>query len=323
MSTQLNTITSEYLQALVAPKKSDAPSPIAAADDGKADMHQALRIAGILQTTLEVDQLIELFSEQIKPTVHHTAIFFRNEELGISVRFGRSAAHTCNYQLVINDAPLGELTLARSKPFTEADTKALEYTLCTLIYPLRNALLYKKALHAAHKDPLTGVNNRSTLNDTLRREIELARRHKKPLSLIVLDIDHFKRINDTLGHAAGDFVIKALAERTAACIRSSDMLFRYGGEEFVVVLSNTALRGAALLADRIRKAVEKTQCRYDEQLIEITVSLGVAALGTGEDERDLFTRADQALYLAKSNGRNCCELAVDETAEDADPCPVP
>lgn len=312
MSTPLSIITRDYLQALVTPQAT-TQTP-AAGDNGEAkpDINQALRVAGVLQTTLDIERLIALFSEQIKPAVHHSAMFYQNDEQAIHVRIGRAAAQQCSYQLVVNDESLGELTLARLKPFAAEEVQRLEYLLCTLVYPLRNALLYRKALHAAHKDPLTGVNNRSTLNETLRREIELARRQQRPLSLIVLDIDHFKRINDTLGHSAGDCVIKGLAERITACIRSCDMLFRYGGEEFVVVLSNTDLDGAALLAERIRKAVEKVPYICNDTRLITTVSLGVAQLGEGENESKLFARADQALYQAKSAGRNCVKRARGE-----------
>ena len=160
MSTQVNTITGDNLQALVAPQKSERVSS-PANTEAAPDIRQALRISGMLQTTLEVDRLIEVFSEQVKPSVHHTGITYKNAEADVSVRFGRSGPHTCNYQLVVNDEQLGELTLARAKPFTSEEAQALEYMLCTLIYPLRNALLYQQALNAAHKDALTGVNNRS------------------------------------------------------------------------------------------------------------------------------------------------------------------
>ncbi len=315
MSTQFNTISSEYLRALVAPKD-PGYLPAFETDSGEPDMNHALRLAGVLQTTLEIDQLINLFSEQVKSSLHHSGIAYRNDEPALVLRNGRSGAHSCTYSLVVNEESLGELSLTRNKPFTPEDTKVLEYMLCTLVYPLRNALMYRKALHAAHKDPLTGVNNRSTFNETLRREIELARRYKRSLSLIVLDIDHFKNINDTLGHTAGDFVIKALAERTSACMRSSDILFRYGGEEFVALLSNTDLNGAALLAERIRKSVEKANCCIGDHVVGITVSLGVSTLVESENEQDLFTRADQALYQAKHNGRNCVELAEAEVPCD-------
>ena len=173
-----------------------------------------------------------------------------------------------------------------------------------MIYPLRNALLYREALRSAHRDPLTGLNNRRCLQETLRRETELAHRHGNPLSLIVLDIDHFKAVNDRHGHDVGDLALRAVAQCAAGCVRGSDMLFRFGGEEFVILLTNTDRDGALLLAERVRTAVEAMECATDMQSLRLTASLGVAGLQAGEREDQLFKRADKALYRAKEEGRN-------------------
>ena len=181
----------------------------------------------------------------------------------------------------------------------------LEHAVCALIYPLRNALTYLAALRAAHRDPLTGTSNRAALNNSMLREVELARRHSTSLSMIVVDIDLFKSINDTYGHSVGDDVICSLTGIIDKIIRKSDMLFRFGGEEFVVLLSNTNREGALLLAERIRRGVEQTSVRTERRTIPITVSLGVATLAATDSAQSLFEKADKALYIAKSEGRNC------------------
>jgi len=155
------------------------------------------------------------------------------------------------------------------------------------------------------KDPLTGVNNRAAMDSTLSRELELARRHKTPLTLVTLDIDKFKRINDTHGHLAGDHVLKNVVNTVAECIRSSDILFRYGGEEFTIILSNTGIRGATLLAERIRKAIESRTITVNNQRIPLTISIGLATADASDTHESLFDKADAALYQAKSAGRNC------------------
>ncbi len=221
----------------------------------------------------------------------------------------KAARHVCSYRLVVAGEELGQLTFTRRKRFSAPETRLLEDLLCSLVYPLRNALLYHAALKAAFMDPLTGVNNRATMSTTFNREIEMARRHAMPLALAILDIDHFKLINDKYGHAAGDCVLKQLAQTVMRCIRNTDILFRYGGEEFTVLLSNTAPGGAVLLAERIRRAVEKTACAYNDTTMPVTVSLGVAFLKEGDTEVALFERADNALYQAKYEGRNCTRLA--------------
>ena len=278
--------------------------------DDNPKLGLALRVSNALQTTLDMEQLIGLFSQQISPALPHDSISYQNDAHGIIIAAkGRKKKYSCNYRILLNGKLLGEVSLHRNWEFGLEEGKVFEYTLCSLVYPLRNAILYQEALHAAHKDPLTGVNNRATLDETLVRETRLARRYERPLSIIVLDIDHFKVVNDTLGHAAGDCVIRATAERTASCIRSTDMLFRYGGEEFVILLSNTNSKGASYLAGRIRKAIERTQTHCNGTPAKVTVSLGVATLLSEENENDFFTRADSALYRAKNEGRNCVRIA--------------
>lgn len=283
---------------------------VASLDQDEGKLGLALRVSGILQTTLDIEQLIVLFGQQIKPAIPHTEISYLNDLSGISINQApKSYSNSCSYRLLVNDNPLGTLTLHRDWAFTQEEAKVLEYTLCSLVYPLRNAILYREAVQASHKDPLTGINNRAALDEALTREVRLAKRYKRPLSIIVLDIDHFKVVNDTMGHAAGDCIIKTTTERTSACIRSTDMMFRYGGEEFVVLLNNTDSKGARYLADRIRKSIERTQSRCNNKVVSVTVSAGVATLCDEESEMNFFTRADKALYRAKNDGRNCVRTA--------------
>jgi diguanylate cyclase (GGDEF)-like protein len=231
-------------------------------------------------------------------------LLYHNGAHELELKTGRNAAHACAYRLSVNDQVLGELTFTRKSKFSAAESNELELLLCSLVHPLRNALLYRSALLKAQRDPLTGVYNRAALNETLAREVELAQRHKTPLSIIVLDIDHFKNINDGYGHAAGDCLLKGLAESACASIRRCDMLFRYGGEEFVVVLNNTDAKGAQRLAERIRRNIEKEEYPCDAAPIRMTISAGVASLRGRDTEAKLFERADEALYRAKSAGRN-------------------
>ena len=274
------------------------------AEAGKAG-HKALQIASALQTTLEIDKLIEVFDKEIQALIPHDSISFENKQQNIQVCLGKAEKHCCSYQLVVTAQTLGQLTFTRRKKFSEEETQLLESVICSLVYPLRNAIMYKHALTAALTDPLTGTNNRSAMNSALIRETELARRHNTPLSLIMLDIDKFKSINDTYGHLAGDFVIKSIADAVMECTRSSDILFRSGGEEFVILLSNTAKDGALMLAERIRHTIASNEYVYGDHHIEVTASLGVACFSKGDNSETLFEKADVALYTAKAEGRNC------------------
>ena len=162
-------------------------------------------------------------------------------------------------------------------------------------------------------DPLTGLFNSRQLHEQLRIEVDRAGRYRRPLSLMMLDCDHFKRINDSFGHLEGDRVLQSLAEVIGQTLRRSDHAYRYGGEEFVVLLPETGVRAASHLAERLRDS-------FARQILETgsghhltcTVSIGVAELVPGEEESSLLRRADEAGYEAKRRGRNCVVLA--ETA---------
>lgn len=173
-----------------------------------------------------------------------------------------------------------------------------------MVYPLRNCLLYREAQSAALHDKLTGLNNRGAFDVSLKREINLAQRQHSPMSLIVLDIDFFKAVNDTYGHSGGDLALKMLADSIMDTMRTSDISFRYGGEEFALILSNTDKKAALLVAERLRIATSQLSCNDGSRTFGFTISLGVAQLNHGEAAAALFDRADHALYQAKKAGRN-------------------
>jgi two-component system cell cycle response regulator len=153
-------------------------------------------------------------------------------------------------------------------------------------------------------DGLTNLCNRKQLDATLHEEIPRARRHGRELSLLMLDIDHFKKINDTYGHLAGDAVLRSLATILQRRLRPSDRLGRYGGEEFCAILPETALANAARIGEELRALVEAHAFVADDQRISVTVSIGAGCLGAGMDLTDLYRRADEMLYRAKRTGRN-------------------
>ena len=170
---------------------------------------------------------------------------------------------------------------------------------------LRNAVLLAEVEKLATTDALTGLANRRVLEDTLHRTVALSRRTAEPAALIVVDVDRFKSINDTHGHQVGDDVLRLLGEVLAAGVRETDLVARFGGEEFVVVLPATDAAGAAVVAERIRAGAEAA-----EGPVAFTISAGVAAIPDhGEDEHSLLAAADQALYRSKRRGRNRVTVA--------------
>lgn len=158
----------------------------------------------------------------------------------------------------------------------------------------------------AMRDPLTKIYNRRYFMDQMYKEINYTVRIRQPLSCILLDIDFFKKINDTFGHQAGDVVLQMISQRISKELRVYDSFARYGGEEFVIMLRATALDNALILAERLRKVIEEMPIVYENQNIPVTVSLGVSTLNPDNvvTAEDLIKEADQYLYRSKENGRN-------------------
>lgn len=155
-------------------------------------------------------------------------------------------------------------------------------------------------------DWLTGVYNRSHFYELARHEFAIATRYERPLTMCMLDVDHFKQINDRYGHLVGDQVLRAVAQTVAHQIRTADSIGRFGGEEFILLLPNTNLPSALTLAERLRVTIADLQVHTDRGIVTATISVGVAERqSTDTTIERLIDRADRALYAAKRQGRNC------------------
>ena len=202
--------------------------------------------------------------------------------------------------------PYNELEL-NARIYASLRTKALQDELKTKNKQLEDLL--HKVEYMAITDVLTGLYNRRRFHDVLSREFERSKRYTTPFSLVLMDLDHFKKINDTYGHSMGDMVLKELAVIIQKNIREIDTAARYGGEEFTLLLPNTAKEDAVHVAERIRISIEK-HVFADMQSQTITVSIGISGIPDTEiDTEDKLVRcADIALYRAKQTGRNCTEV---------------
>jgi diguanylate cyclase (GGDEF)-like protein len=286
------------------PKNTTPNTSVDISDFDIPELQRTLKLAGLLQTSLEIENILEYFIDSIRDTVPFASAEYSFDELNLKHSIGKTDRHSCAYRLRITGDDLGELKFTRNKKFAEKEMESIENLIYHLVYPLRNAIAYQKALHAAQIDSLTGINNRASMDNALNREVELSHRHDSPLSLLIIDIDHFKRVNDTLGHTAGDTVLKLMAKCVKETMRTSDMLFRYGGEEFALLLSGTDIEGARQVGERIRNAVQSYPFIFDGKELDMSVSIGVASLGRRDSANRLFDRADAALYKAKKAGRN-------------------
>lgn len=177
----------------------------------------------------------------------------------------------------------------------------------------------QKLLEMASYDALTKLYNRGVFNLEVQREFDRARRYGRELSLVMLDIDHFKKFNDTYGHQAGDFVLQKVAGMIADSVRANDIGARYGGEEFAIILPETNLEGATIQAERLRQTVAESKMSFEGQELAITISMGVTGVEQEMRQVDqMIKAADQALYQAKAHGRNCSCVYHNGRVQSAD-----
>jgi two-component system cell cycle response regulator len=224
--------------------------------------------------------------------------------------------------LLRDERSIGSINLGsdHSDRFTdEHATDFLRHLAVIAAFCLENAVNRARLVRSGFTDVLTGWHNRRYLQSRLREELARCRRERTALTCLMIDVDHFKRINDRYGHLAGDEVLRQVAQRIEGAVRDSDVAARYGGEEFVILLPGTGREAGGLLAERIRRAVadETFEITSLAEPLSVTVSIGVAEHRAGGDAEDLkvagerlLARADVALYEAKAGGRNAVAQAV-------------
>ncbi len=244
----------------------------------------------------------------IKKDFSHEGLFYNirhfdsSEEKPVSSR-DININNLLSYK-VINNQTRAVLYLLPQRMMLHHHSEILDIIIKTVSTSISNFINMKKLENAALIDPLTHCYNRRALNQYIDHDIANTNRYGSELSIIMFDIDHFKKVNDNHGHKAGDNVLQAVSKSVLSAIRKSDYLARYGGEEFLLVLPETKFSKAIELADRLRKILENLKIDLGEKTLNVTASFGVAALKKGKDKNDLFETADNRLYKAKMDGRN-------------------
>ncbi len=195
------------------------------------------------------------------------------------------------------------LVMRQDQRLTAMEEKVVSEALAVLCEPLHRALAYEDVFQQAKCDALTGLANRRVFEERLGPLVDSARRHGHPLTLVSMDLDHFKQVNDHLGHATGDEVLKKVAQTFSAMIRSSDILVRMGGDEFMLILPDTDLASARILAERLCLAVDKLEI-YSTADLKLGVSIGLSQWQPGISDEAWLERVDELLYEAKGHGRN-------------------
>ena len=227
-----------------------------------------------------------------------------------SLLVGQAAREILVAPITFKSVPLGVIVLATPTQFDRDADKLLDQFRADLGLAINNALVHDRLERLAAVDPLTDAYNRRFGLARLREEFSRAVRAENPLGVLMLDLDHFKLINDTHGHLAGDRILRAVAKTCRRVIREGDVLVRYGGEEFLVILPGAGVADVRDIGERVRRAVGETTVPEGDQRIAVTVSVGGATYRDAVDAPEvLIAQADAALYDAKDSGRNRLVMA--------------
>ena len=301
------------------------------------DFHDAMKnIAKIIETQYETSYIIPIIGEMIDKFVsdHLIYIFLRNKLIWPSAcndekifELNKCLNNKSEYiltpdkkigvfPLISEGKLLGSIvTKSTDNVLSEKEINYLEQLTNQAATTISRANVYAEILKHATLDALTGFNNRRQLEERIKQEVSSAKRQKRNLCAIMTDIDFFKSVNDTYGHATGDLVLKTVSRVIKLQLRDYDIAGRYGGEEFSIILPYTRILEAKMVAERLRKAVENTKIdiskvnnETNDKNISVTISLGIAEYENGDDEHTILQKADKALYKAKEGGRNKAEI---------------
>jgi diguanylate cyclase (GGDEF)-like protein len=267
-----------------------------------------LNVAGLYRH-IEIDDLLDAFVKRLNALVAHEVFEFRNSDLEVNYRHQRDGCngevrYRLHYRITERECFLGVIEIARRHQFRSDEVRRISAAVNAFSGPLNNANLYRRACQSAFRDPLTGVRNRAALDDALSQKSATSLRRDSSLVLLVCDVDLFKAVNDNCGHTVGDEVLRHYARILQQNTRDSDIVFRYGGDEFVIALQNTQLAGGRELAQRIRKAVKRSSIHVTNACINLTTTIGVTEVKQHESLDDAFLRADEALLSGKKSGRD-------------------
>lgn len=261
--------------------------------------------------SLHRDEILENFTYCLRKHLKFSYLCFKDENDNAIFTYGRKTKNDVTCMLTESKESIcGTFVLGRANEFSDKELATLEKSLALVALSLKNAKTHKQALDSAKVDPLTKLLNRYSLDEHLDREINLAKRTNQNLSVLVADLDNFKLINDNFGHLSGDKILVHTSKILRQSARDIDLIFRLGGEEFLIILNNTNQKGALKLAKRIVSNIASEDIIINKKIIPYTISVGAAHLMDSDCKKSLLMRADKALYTAKHLGRN---QAADET----------
>ena len=252
-----------------------------------------------LHETLDIDKLFDIFTNELRNIVTCGSVEFIDKATKTSITNGVMGRQRCVYALRYGEQSLGSISMTRNAIFLQHEIENIEVMLAGLTLPLRNALKYKKVINSSQRDALTGLRNENYYNDVIEFEIKRAQRYKKPFSLLIFDVDNLKSINNKYGQTSGDALLIEIARRIELKARSSDIVYRYAGDKFLVFLPNTEAVEVSEAADRIKDFISSEKCICENDIISFTISVGVVTVAFEDTVDMLMKRVNKSLSHAK------------------------
>lgn len=276
-----------------------------------------LEFHSLLHRKLDLERLFECLLTEGQAFVQFDGLQFVADSRGTDISLGFVRTHRQRFELRLGERLLGEITLMRVRKFTGRDERDAERLVESLIYPLDNALEHHNVLMQAMTDSATGLRNQRALDEQLPREIRLVRRIEQPLSLMLISVDQLDAISNDHGPAIGEKAWHSVAKTLANRLRQSDMIFRTRDDAFCIVLNQTALQGATILAERLLADVDRC-VSYDNVQFVLTASAGLTELADNDDAMSILGRAHDALTKATHRGRHQVMVMLPEEPPDND-----
>ncbi len=259
---------------------------------------KGLQLLEQLQTSLELSDLLNKFALEAAKYNDFSGLSFSGPDGAATARGSREGRLEKRFELMLNNEFLGTLKYSLNKAMSKKTLTIFDELHSYILYPFKNALTYQRALKLAMQDSLTGLGNRRYFDEQLNRAINHASRQKSDVGLVVSDLNKFKAINDTFGHHVGDKVLQHFAIALKSCTRESDSVFRFGGDEFAIIVEDASQESLDIIHHRIELAISKDPILTKYQ---VSCSLGATFWQRTDTTTSLFERADQALYSRKMN----------------------
>ncbi|OIQ48256.1 MAG: hypothetical protein BM565_02460 [Gammaproteobacteria bacterium MedPE] len=269
-------------------------TPIRRALD-KLDFLQKLSVA------IELQPLLAIYAREVSLRIRITGLEFEYNDQIFQPKYSQGSCCVLSSNLYLHDKSLGTIRYLSTKPLAQPQRQLIASLEQQLLQPLNNVLIFEHNRRLSLRDHLTGLGNRSYFDETLSCMKATAQRENRPFSLLILDLDNFKQVNDQHGHTEGDRVLKQFSKILREALRSNDYVFRFGGDEFVLLLAHSDSLNPSLVAQRIIDMVcqDKLMVRH-----QVTTSIGFTNWKSGDSSAAIIERADKALYHAKDHGKN-------------------